>query len=42
MTLPRPGQNVGPVKNKEKKREREREREREGRKDQKIEVSAPM
>ena len=34
--------NVGPVKNKEKKREREREREREGRKDQKIEVSAPM
>ena len=33
---------VGPVKNKEKKREREREREREGRKDQKIEVSAPM
>ena len=28
MTLPRPGQNVGPVKNKEKKRERERERER--------------
>ena len=34
--------NVGPVKKKEKKREREREREREGRKDQKIEVSAPM
>ena len=34
--------NVGPVKNKEKKRERKREREREGRKDQKIEVSAPM
>ena len=34
--------NVGPVKNKEKKREREREREKEGRKDQKIEVSAPM
>ena len=38
--------NVGPVKNKEKKRERERERKRErkreGRKDQKIEVSAPM
>ena len=33
---------VGPVKKKEKKREREREREREGRKDQKIEVSAPM
>ena len=33
---------VGPVKNKEKKREREGEREREGRKDQKIEVSAPM
>ena len=33
---------VGLVKNKEKKREREREREREGRKDQKIEVSAPM
>ena len=33
---------VGPVKNKEKKREMEREREREGRKDQKIEVSAPM
>ncbi len=33
---------VGPVKNKEKKRKREREREREGRKDQKIEVSAPM
>ena len=32
----------GPVKNKEKEREREREREREGRKDQKIEVSAPM
>ena len=30
--------NIGPVKNKEKKRERERE----GRKDQKIEVSAPM
>ena len=28
MTLPRPGQNVGPVKNKEKKRERERGRER--------------
>ena len=36
------GTNVGPVKNKEKKRERKREREREGRKDQKIEVSAPM
>ena len=34
--------NVGPVKNKEKKRERKREREREGRKDQTIEVSAPM
>ena len=34
--------NVGPVKKKEKKRERKREREREGRKDQKIEVSAPM
>ena len=34
--------NVGPVKNKEKQEEREREREREGRKDQKIEVSAPM
>ena len=34
--------NVGPVKNKEKKRERERDTEREGRKDQKIEVSAPM
>ena len=34
--------NVGPVKNKEKKRKREREKEREGRKDQKIEVSAPM
>ena len=34
--------NVGPVKNKEKERKREREREREGRKDQKIEVSAPM
>ena len=33
---------VGPVKDKEKEREREREREREGRKDQKIEVSAPM
>ncbi len=33
---------VGLVKNKEKKSEREREREREGRKDQKIEVSAPM
>ena len=33
---------VGPVKKKEKKRERKREREREGRKDQKIEVSAPM
>ena len=38
---------VGPVKNKEKRerekeRERKREREREGRKDQKIEVSAPM
>ena len=33
---------VGPVKNKEKERKREREREREGRKDQKIEVSAPM
>ena len=33
---------VGPVKNKEKKREGEGEREREGRKDQKIEVSAPM
>ena len=31
-----------PVKKKETKREREREREREGRKDQKIEVSAPM
>ena len=36
------GSNVGPVKKKEKKRERKREREREGRKDQKIEVSAPM
>ena len=34
--------NVGPVKDKEKEREKEREREREGRKDQKIEVSAPM
>ena len=34
--------NVGPVKNKEKKREREGEREREERKDQKIEVSAPI
>ena len=33
---------VGPVKDKEKERERAREREREGRKDQKIEVSAPM
>ena len=33
---------LSPVKSKEKKREREREREREGRKDQKIEVSAPM
>ena len=33
---------VGPIKNKEKKRETERETEREGRKDQKIEVSAPM
>ena len=33
---------VGPVKNKEKEIEREREREEEGRKDQKIEVSAPM
>ena len=33
---------VGPVKKKEKKREREKEREREGRKDHKIEVSAPM
>ena len=33
---------VGPDKNKEKKKEREGEREREGRKDQKIEVSAPM
>ena len=33
---------VGPVKNKEKKREREKETEREGRKDQKIEVSAPI
>ena len=33
---------VGPVKKKEKKRKRKREREREGRKDQKIEVSAPM
>ena len=34
--------NVGPVKKEEEKRERKREREREGRKDQKIEVSAPM
>ena len=33
---------VGPVKNKEKKREREKETERVGRKDQKIEVSAPI
>ena len=33
---------VGPIKNKEKKRETERETEREGRKDQNIEVSAPM
>ena len=33
---------VSPVKKKEKKRKRKREREREGRKDQKIEVSAPM
>ena len=32
----------GPIKDKEKKREREKEREREGRKDHKIEVSAPM
>ena len=33
---------VGPVKKKEKEIERDREREEEGRKDQKIEVSAPM
>jgi hypothetical protein len=33
---------VGPVKKKEKEKERKREREEEGRKDQKIEVSAPM